>query len=80
MAASQGVSKARMSEDVKGADSEFVRALCEMRGLGRAFAQFPDIVTAAFARGRRPIGSFPEAFAATTEPAGRFAADPESPE
>ena len=69
-----------MSEDAKGADSEFVRVLCEMRGLGRALALFPDIVTAAFARGRRPIGSFPETFAATTEPASRFAADPEPAE
>jgi len=57
-----------------------VRVLCEMRGLGRALALFPDIVTTAFARGRRAIGSFPETFAATTEPASRFAADPESAE
>jgi hypothetical protein len=77
MAASQGVS---MSEDAKAADIEFVRAQCEMRGLGRAFALFPEIVTGAFTRGRRPIAALPQTFTATTEPASRFAADPEPAE
>jgi hypothetical protein len=54
--------------------------LAELRGLGRTFEKFPDVVTTAFVRGRRPIGSFPEKFSPVTEPAARFAADPESGE
>ena len=58
-------------------DAEQMRFIAELHGLGRTYAKFPDTVTTAFARGRRRIGSFPEKFAPLTEPAGRFAADPE---
>jgi hypothetical protein len=54
-----------------------MRLLAELRGLGRTFEKFPDTVTTAFVRGRRPIGSLPEKFSAVTEPAGRFSAEAE---
>ena len=65
-----------MSKNGEAESAELLRALCEGRGLDRALALFPEIVAAAFARGRRPIGSFPEKFSPTTEPASRFAAQP----
>ena len=58
-------------------NAEHMRLLAELRGLERTLEKFPDVVTTAFVRGRRPIGSFPENFSPVTEPAGRFAADPE---
>ena len=64
----------------KNPSAEILEALIEMRGLGRTYARYPDIVTAAFERGRRPIGSFPENFSALTEPAGRFVVRTEKPE
>jgi hypothetical protein len=68
-----------MSADSKTASpsAETVRLVAELRGLGRVHALFPDIVAAAFDRGRRPIGSFPENFSPTTEPASRFTAKAE---
>lgn len=66
-----------MTTDSEREGPEFIRVLCEMRGLGRALALFPDIAAAAFARGSRPIGSFPDAFSPTTEPACPFTAEPE---
>jgi len=56
----------------KNPSAEILEALIEMRGLGRTYARYPDIVTAAFERGRRPIGSFPENFSPLTEPASLF--------
>jgi hypothetical protein len=58
-------------------NAEQMRLLAELRGLGRTFEKFPDTVTTAFVRGRRPIGSFPKEFSAVTEPAGRFSAQAE---
>jgi hypothetical protein len=58
-------------------NAEHMRLLAELRGLGRTFEKFPDVVTTAFMRGRRPIGSLPEKFSAVTEPAGRFSAQAE---
>ncbi len=69
-----------MSKDDEAGATDFIHALTELRGLGRAYALFPDLVTAAFVRGRRPIGAFPKEFSAVTEPAGRFSAIPESDE
>ncbi len=69
-----------MSKDGEAGGTDFIHALTEMRGLRRAYALFPDIVTAAFVRGRRPIGAFPNEFSATTEPAGRFSAVQEADE
>jgi hypothetical protein len=69
-----------MSKDGETGGTDFIHALTEVRGLGRAYALFPDTVIAAFVRGRRPIGAFPEEFTAVTEPAGRFSAVPESDE
>jgi hypothetical protein len=67
-----------MSNDKTPEPADVIQALCETHGLGRAYQLFPDIVTAAFARGRRPIGSFPPGFSPLTEPASRFSAEPES--
>ena len=63
-----------MSKDGKAENpsAEILQALIEMRGLGPTYARYPDIVTAAFERGRRPIGSFPEDFSPLTEPASLF--------
>lgn len=58
-------------------NAEHMRLLAELRGLGRTFEKFPDTITTAFVRGRRPIGSLPEKFSAVTEPAGRFSAQAE---
>ncbi len=58
-------------------NADQIRLLAELRGLGRTFEKFPDTVTTAFVRGRRPIGSFPDNFSPVTEPAGRFSADSE---
>ena len=63
-----------MSKDGEAEPTDVMRWLTELRGLRRAYALFPDIVMAAFGRGRRPIGAFPDKFTATTEPAGRFSA------
>ena len=68
-----------MSND-KTPEPDFMQALCEIHGLGRAYALFPDIVTAAFMRGRRPIGSLPPGFSPLTEPVSRFSATSESGE
>jgi hypothetical protein len=58
--------------------ADIMRALVEMRGLDRTYEKFPETVRAAFERGRRPIGSFPENFSPLTEPASRFAPEPET--
>ena len=69
-----------MSNDKTPEPADVMRALCETHGLGRAYTLFPDIVTAAFVRGRRPIGAFPASFSPLTEPVGRFSAAPEADE
>jgi hypothetical protein len=67
-----------MSKDGEAEPTDVTRWLVQLRGLQRAYqrayALFPDTVMAAYARGRRPIGAFPEKFSATTEPAGCFSA------
>ena len=69
-----------MSNDKTPEPADLIRALCETHGLGRAYTLFPEIVTAAFLRGRRPIGAFPKNFSPLTEPASRFSAAPEGGE
>ncbi len=69
-----------MSKDGDAEPTDFMCRLIELRGLQRAYALFPDIVTSAFVRGRRPIAGFPEKFSAVTEPAGRFSAVAETDE
>jgi len=58
-------------------NAEHMRFIAELRGLGRMYALSPDTFTAAFVRGRRPIGSFPATYSPVTEPASRFSAEPE---
>jgi len=69
-----------MSNDKTPEPAELMRALCEIHGLGRAYTLFPDIVTAAFMRGSRPIAAFPPGFSPLTEPVSRFTAEPEAGE
>ena len=65
-----------MSDDT-APNADQMRFLAELRGLGRTFEKFPDVVTTAFVRGRRPIGSLPEKYLSVTEPAARFSAQAE---
>ena len=58
-------------------NAEQMRFLAELHGLGRTYDRYPDVVTTAFVRGRRRIGSFPQKYSPVTEPASTFAADPE---
>jgi hypothetical protein len=64
------------ADNAKPEVNEKVRVLAEVRGLGRALALAPDSVVGAVERGRR-IGSFPQNYTPVTEPAIRFAAEPE---
>jgi hypothetical protein len=65
-----------MSDDT-APNADLMRHLAELRGLGATFGKFPDAVTTAFVRGRRPISSFPKDYAPVAEPAGRFSAQAE---
>src|SRR5262249_16893144 len=69
-----------VSNDAKVEPTDLIRRLIDLPGLTRALALFPDPIPAAFVRGRRPIGAFPEKYSATTEPAARFSAVPEADE
>jgi hypothetical protein len=69
-----------MSNDKMPEPADVMQALCELHGLGRAYQLFPEIVTAAFTRGRRPIGALPPGFSPLTEPVSRFSAAPEADE
>jgi hypothetical protein len=73
---SQGVEGSIVMTDDAKPDAEKIRMLAEWRGLGRALALAPESVNGAIERGRR-IGSLPDSFTPVTEPAVRFAADPE---
>ena len=52
-------------------DADFVRALAERQGLGRALEHDPDTVRDAAARALRPLAPLPAGMA-TTEPAFGF--------
>ena len=58
-------------------NAEQMRFIAELHGLGRTYAKYPDVLTTAFVRGRRRISSLPDTYSPVTEPASRFAADPE---
>ena len=68
-----------MSDDT-APNAEQMRFIAELHGLGQTYEKFADTVTTAFVRGRRRIGSLPDKYSPVTEPAARFAADPESGE
>ena len=65
-----------MTKDSNVESADSLRAIAELRGLGRAWTLDPDLVAAAFKRGRQPISSFLKAFSALTGPANRFEAEP----
>ena len=62
-----------MSDDT-APNAEQMRFIAELHGLGRTLEKFPEAVTTAFVRGRRPISSLPAKYTPVTEPAGRFSA------
>jgi hypothetical protein len=63
-----------MSDAAKtgGAQAEWMRRLAAARGLGRAFAMYPETVTAAFARASQCMSTLPANMSPVTEPMPRF--------
>lgn len=55
--------------------AEWIRALAHARGLERAYALYPEAVTAAVVRGTASLGPLPAAFSSVTEPAVMFDAE-----
>jgi hypothetical protein len=53
-------------------EAEWMRRLAAARGLGRAFAMYPETVTAAFARASQCMTSLPANMSPATEPMPRF--------
>jgi hypothetical protein len=63
-----------MSDDAaaRGTDAEWLGRLVAARGLGRAYALFPETVTASFTRASQCMTTLPKGFPPLTEPATRF--------
>jgi hypothetical protein len=63
-----------MSDAAKteSAQAEWMRRLAATRGLGRAFAMYPETVTAAFARASQCMSTLPAHMSPVTEPAPLF--------
>jgi hypothetical protein len=63
-----------MSDAVKAgsAQAEWMRRLAAAHGLGRAFAMYPETVTAAFARASQCMSTLPANMSPVTEPISRF--------
>jgi hypothetical protein len=63
-----------MSDAVKAgsAQAKWMRRLAASRGLGRAFAMYPETVTAAFARASQCMSTLPLNMSPATEPMSRF--------
>jgi hypothetical protein len=63
-----------MSDAAKtgSAQAEWMRRLAAARGLGRAFAMYPDTVTAAFMRASQCMSTLPANMSPVTEPMPRF--------
>jgi hypothetical protein len=63
-----------MADPVKseGPDADWMRRLAAARGLGRAYAMFPDAVAAAHARASQCLTALPPTFPATTAPSFTF--------
>jgi hypothetical protein len=55
--------------------AEWIRALAQARGLERAYALYPEAVTAAVARGTTSLSPLPADFSSVTEPAIMFDAE-----
>jgi hypothetical protein len=55
--------------------AERICALAQARGLERAYALYPEAVTAAVARGTTSLGPLPADFSSETEPAIMFDAE-----
>jgi hypothetical protein len=53
-------------------EAEWMRRLAAARGLGRAFAMYPETVTAAFARASQCMTTQPANMSPVTEPMPRF--------
>jgi hypothetical protein len=63
-----------MSDAVKtgSAQAEWMRRLAAARGLGRAFAMYPETFTAAFAQASQCMSTLPANMSPMTEPMSRF--------
>ena len=63
-----------MSDAAKtgSAQAEWMRRLAAARGLGRAFAMYPETVTAAFAGASQCMSTPPANMSPVTEPMSRF--------
>ena len=55
--------------------AEWIRALAQARELERAYALYPQAVTAAVARGTTSLSPLPADFSSVTEPAIMFDAE-----
>jgi hypothetical protein len=60
------------AEKTGSAQTEWIRRLAAARGLGRAFAMYPEAVTAAFARASQCMSTLPADMSPVTEPTPRF--------
>jgi hypothetical protein len=63
-----------MTDNVDSA-AEWIRTLAQARGLGRAYALYPEAVAAAVTRGTASLGPMPADFSSLTEPAVMFDAE-----
>jgi hypothetical protein len=70
----RGCGEHTMSDAAKtgSAKTEWMRRLAAARGLGRAFAMYPETVTAAFARASQCMCTLPANMSPVTEPMPRF--------
>jgi hypothetical protein len=59
-----------MSGEAKVPD--YIRAMAELRGLGKALKLYPDGVMAAAERGQKPLGAPPEGASPIATPAAIF--------
>jgi hypothetical protein len=55
--------------------AQWIRTLAQARGLERAYALYPEAVTAAVARGTTSLGPLPADLSSVTEPAVMFDAE-----
>ncbi|MBV9969151.1 MAG: hypothetical protein JO228_04135 [Xanthobacteraceae bacterium] len=58
--------------ETESKEAEWMRRLAAARGLGRAFAMYPEALTAAFARASRCMTTLPADMSPATEPMPRF--------
>jgi hypothetical protein len=60
------------SGNSRNTEADWLRRLVAARGLGRAYALFPDTLAAAFTRASQCMTTLPTNFPSLTEPSTRF--------